>query len=126
MPLLPAMPLAGAPVAAAAPVANEFMYGLAVFNARLRGASSARNIARDLGIAKDAAATLQSRMVRDGFVALPNAAGLARTPDPLVQRNYSRKATETLKNMLKDKVEDILEADAPEETLKDLPRPSEA
>jgi hypothetical protein len=31
-----------------------------------------------------------------------------------------------LKNMLKDKAEDILEADAPEETLKDLPRPSEA
>jgi len=125
MPLLPAMPLAAAPVAAA-PVANEFMYGLAVFNARLRGASSARNIARDLGIAKDVAATLQSRMVRDGFVALPNAAGLARTPNPLVQRNYSRKATETLKNILKNKAEDILEAEAPEETLKDLPRPSEA
>ena len=125
MPLLPAMPLAAAPVAAA-PVANEFMYGLAVFNARLRGASSARNIARDLGIAKDVAATLQSRMVRDGFVALPNAAGLARTPNPLVQRNYSRKATETLKNMLKDKAEDILEAEALEETLKDLPRPSKA
>ena len=125
MPLLPAMPLAAAPVAAA-PVANEFMYGLAVFNARLRGAISARNIARDLGIAKDVAATLQRRRVRDGFVALPNAAGLARTPNPLVQRNYSRKATETLKNMLKDKAEDILEAEAPEEPLKDLPRPSEA
>ena len=125
MPLLPAMPLAAAPVAAA-PVANEFMYGLAVFNARLRGASSARNIARDLGIAKEAAATLQSRMVRDGFVALPNAAGLARTPNPLVQRNYSRKATETLKNMLKDKAEDILEAEAPEELDNELPRPSEA
>ena len=50
----------------------------------------------------------------------------ARTPNPLVQRNYSRKATETLKNMLKDKAEDIFEAEAPEETLKDLPRPSEA
>jgi len=127
LPLLPVMPAAAAPAAAAAaPVANEFMYGMAVFNARLRGASSAKHIARDLAIGKDAAAALQSRMVQDGFVTLPNAAGIARAPDPLMQRSYSRKTAETLKNMLKEKAEEFIEADAPEDINPDTPDPLEA
>lgn len=107
---MPALPAAAAPVAQAAPVANEFMYGMAVFNARLRGASSTAKIARDLGIGKEAAASLQSRMVREGFVGLPNATGLSRTTEPLVRTDaWHVKLREKARAIAEEKLDDIKE-----------------
>lgn len=115
-PLLPALPAAAAPAAAAAPVVNEFMYGLAVFNARVRGASSAAKIARDLGIAKEAAASIQSKMVAEGLVGMPNAAGLAKAHKPFVQGNpyWQRQLKEAAREKAEQLVEHVLEGDTPQ------------
>ncbi len=110
LPLMPALPATPAAAAVAAPLVNDFMYGLAVFNARLRGASSAENIRRDLGIAKDAAAGLHNRMLSDGFIGLPNAAGMSNTSEPFAQTiEQRRKTTQKLREAMRQKVDDLKE-----------------
>ncbi len=108
LPLLPAIPATRAAAAVAAPVVNDFMYGMAVFNARLRGVSSPDKICRDLGIAKDAATGLQTRLLNDGFINLPNAAGVSRTSEPFAQTlGWRRKTTEKLKEIAQQKFEAV-------------------
>ena len=78
-----------APVRAAAtaarPVVSDYMLSVASFHAQIHGSATPAALGRALGIGPEAAKAVQRRLVREGLLSAPDAAGLARLNDPFAQ-----------------------------------------
>lgn len=81
LPALPSISIAATP----APAFTPYMYGLAAHFARASGTSTASLLAKKLLLSPSAAAAMQRRLIANGVVNAPNAAGLATATRPFIK-----------------------------------------